>query len=100
MPAEDKVLCETPPPGKQPSRIARWKYDLVRSAILAVVPADEQGLEFSKLPELVEGQLSPNDLENLGSVAWYTTTVKLGLEVKNEIERVPGSIVQRLRRMN
>ena len=100
MPAEDKVLCETPTPGKQPTRIARWKYDLVRSAILAVVPADEQGVEFSKLPELVEGQLSPNDLENLGSISWYTTTVKLDLGVKGEIERVPGSIVQRLRRMN
>ncbi|MES0362043.1 MAG: hypothetical protein ABUK20_14065 [Anaerolineales bacterium] len=100
IPAEDKVLCETPIPGKQPTRIARWKYGLVCSAILAVVPADEQGLEFNKLPELVEGQLSPNDLENLGSVSWYTTTVKLDLEVKDEIERVPGSKVQRLRRMN
>ena len=100
MPAEDKVLCETPTPGKQPTRIARWKYDLVRSAILAAVPADEQGLEFNKLPELVEGQLSPNDLENLGSVSWYTTTIKLDLEVKGDIERIPGSNPQRLSRVN
>ena len=97
MPAEDKVLCETPTPGKQPTR---WKYDLVRSVILAVVPADEQGVEFSKPPELVEGQLSTNDLENLGSVSWYTTTIKLDLEVKGDIERIPGSNPQRLRRVN
>lgn len=95
---EDKVVCETPTPGKQPVRIARWKYDLVRSAILAVVPADECGVEFSRLPGLVEGQLSASDLEKLGSASWYTTTVKLDLEVKGEIERVPGSRPQRLRR--
>jgi hypothetical protein len=97
MSAEEKVLCETPTLGKQPTR---WKYDLVRSVILAVVPADEQGVEFSKPPELVEGQLSPNDLENLGSVSWYTTTIKLDLEVKGDIERIPGSNPQRLRRVN
>lgn len=100
MPNQDRVLCETPTLGKQPTRIARWKYDLVRSAILAVVPAGERGIEFSRLPELVEGQLSTSDLERLGSVSWYTTTVKLDLEVKGEIERVPGSRPQRLRRAN
>jgi len=74
--------------------------DLVHSAILAVVPADEHGVAFVQLPELVEGQLSPNDLENLGSVSWYTTTIKLDLEVKGDIERIPGSNTQRLRRVN
>ena len=100
MSIENKVLCETPTPGKQPTHIAKWKYDLVRTAILAAVPAEEGGVEFSRLPELVEGQLSPGDLERLGSVSWYTTTVKLDLEVKGEIERVPGSRPQRLRREN
>lgn len=96
---EDKVLCETPTPGKQPTRIDRWKYDLVRSAILDVVPTDDKGLEFNRLPELVERQLGSDDLRRLGSVSWYTTTVKLDMEVKGEIERVPGSTPQRLRRV-
>ena len=96
MSAEEKVLRETPTLGKQPTR---WKYDLVHSAILAVVPADEQGVAFAQLPELVEGQLSPIDLANLGSVSWYTTTVKLDLEVKGDIERIPGSNPQRLRKV-
>ena len=100
MSTEDKVLCQTPTPGKQPTRIARWKYNAVRSAILAVVPADETGVKFSQLPMLVEDQLSPGDLERLGSVSWYTITVKLDLEVKGEIERLPDSKPQRLRRMN
>jgi hypothetical protein len=95
----DKVLVQTPTPGKQPTRIDRWKYDLVQSAILAVVPSNEQGIEFRDLPALVEHQIAPGDLEKLGSVSWYTTSVKLDMEVKGQIERVPGSKPQRLRRI-
>ena len=93
----DKVLCQTPTPGKQPTRIERWKYDLVRSAILSVVPSSEQGVEFRLLPALVEQQIEPGNLSKLGSVSWYVTTVKLDLEVNGEIERVSGSKPQRLR---
>ncbi len=99
MADEPKVVCETPTPGKQPTRIPKWKYDLVRAAILKAVPADEQGVEFRRLADLVERSLDPADLEKLGSVSWHTTTVKLDLEVKGEIERVIGSTPQRLRRV-
>ena len=94
---EEKVKCETPTSGKKPTRIAKWKYDLVREAILAVVPSDDQGVEFSQLANLVAGQISEDDLKKLGSVSWHTTTVKLDMEVKGEIERIPGSKPQRLR---
>ena len=97
MPTEDKILCETPTPGKKPTRIDRWKYDLIRTAILAVVPSDKLGVEFRDLPNLVEQQIAPGELDKLGSLSWYTTTVKLDMEVKREIERVPGSKPQRLR---
>lgn len=96
---DDKVLCKTPTPGKKPTRIDRWKYARVRSAILAVVPSDDEGVEFNRLAELVERQIPAENLKKLGSVAWYTTTVKLDLEVKGEIERVPGTTPQRLRRV-
>jgi hypothetical protein len=97
MEKDEKVLVETPTPGKQPTRIDKLKYDLVRAAILAVVPADEHGVEFNALPQLVEEYLSPDELKNLGSVSWYTTTVKLDMEVKGEIERIPDSKPQRLK---
>ena len=97
MPNDDKVLCQTPTPGKQPTRIDRWKYDLVHSAILAVIPPGDRGVEFRELPARVEQHISPGELEKLGSVSWYTTSVKLDMEVKEEIERVPGSKPQRLR---
>jgi len=97
MSNQDKVLCQTPTPGKQPTRIDRWKYDLVHAAIQAVVPHNETGIEFRDLPTLVKQRLAPSDLEKLGSVSWYTTTFKLDMEVKGELERVPGSKPQRLR---
>jgi len=93
---EEKVLCQTPTPGKKPTRISKWKYDLVRSVILASIP--ETGIEFKRLPQLVERKLTSGEMESLGSVSWYTTTVKLDMEVKGEIERVPGSNPQLLRR--
>lgn len=96
---EDKVLCETPTPGKQPTRIAKWKYELVRSAILAEVPDDDKGVEFNRLAELVERRIPAEELKRLGSVSWYTTTVKLDMEVNGEIKRVAGVTPRRLRRI-
>jgi hypothetical protein len=99
MSSEDKVLCRTPTPGKSPTSILRWKYDLVREAILAVVPGKEPGIEFRKLADLVAARLTPDEQEKLGSVSWYTTTVKLDMEVNGELERLPGSGPQRLRKL-
>lgn len=95
---EAKVLCLTPTPGKQGTRIPAWKYEAVRAAIHRVVPQDEAGIEFRGLPGLVEAALSPDVKRRLGSVGWHTTTVKLHLEVLGEIERIPGSKPQRIRR--
>jgi hypothetical protein len=98
MKEEPKVLCKTPTPDKKGTRILKWKYDLIRSAILAFVPQDEVGIQFKDLPRLVNELLIDEDLERLGSLGWYTTTVKLDLEVRGDIERVPGVKPQRLRR--
>ena len=95
----EKVVCETPTPGKQPTRIDRWKYDLVRKAILRAVPKRGDGLKFRELSSLVKARLSAEDLKNLGSVSWYVTTVKLDLEVRNQIRRVDGVKPQRLLRV-
>lgn len=97
---EPKILCRTPTPGKKPTRIPRWKYELVHAAILDVVPAAGEGIEFKRLPHLVRKRLSEKERASLGSVSWHTTTVKLDMEVKGELERIPGSNPQRLRRTN
>jgi hypothetical protein len=93
---QEKVICNTPTPGKQPTRIDKWKYDVVAKAILNALPRKGKGLLFSELPDRVKARLTKNELQRLGSISWYTTTVKLDLEVKGKIERVEGENPQRL----
>lgn len=93
---EERVVCETPTPGKRPTRIPRWKYELVRRAILESVPVDDCGIAFKELPAAVSGRLAPEERERLGSVSWYTTVVKLDLEVRGDLRRLAGSRPQRL----
>lgn len=87
----DKVVCKTPSPGKMPTRIDKWKYDVVRRAILNILKSQPDGVVFAELPGLVNQNLSEYEKQNLGSVNWYTTTVKLDLEVRGEIRRVEKS---------
>jgi hypothetical protein len=94
---KSKVLCETPTPGKKGTRIHEWKYEAVRKALRKVIPRKAPGVLFEDLPELVDQALPAEARQKLGSVPWYTTTVKLHLEVIGEIERIPGSSPQRVR---
>jgi len=98
MKSDDKIVCATPTPGKKAKRIDRWKYEAVRKAILAALPRGGEGMLFEDLPDQVERRLSADERAWLGVVKWYTATVKLALEVRGEIVRVPGSKPQRLRR--
>jgi hypothetical protein len=93
---EDKVVCATPTPGKQTTRIDRWKYQAVRRAILDTLDGSANGILFKDLSAEVAARLSSKEKASLGSVGWYTTTVKLDMEVKGEISRVPGESPQRL----
>ncbi len=92
----ERIEALHPDPAKASVRILRWKYDAVRKAILEVVPRQEPGLPFKELPGRVRSALSQKDLSNLGSVSWYTTTVKLDLEARRELARVEGARPQRL----
>jgi hypothetical protein len=69
MPApEEKILCLTPTPDKQGTRIARWKYETLRRAIRKAVPKNKTGVEFVKLPELTRAFLSAEELKKIGSL--------------------------------
>jgi hypothetical protein len=85
-------------PGKSTS-IPQEKYDLVSTAILAVVPKDADGIPFTRLARLVKDRLNATEQRAIGSVDWYVTAVKLDLEARKRIERVPGSTPQHLRRV-
>jgi hypothetical protein len=92
----ERVSCRTPTPGKQPTSIPRWKFDLLRKHLLALVPTDPSGILTRQLPALIKTRLSTRELEALGSVNWHVTTVKLELEVRGELERIEGLSHQRL----
>jgi hypothetical protein len=87
------VLAHTPTPGRRGVRVDRAKYEIIRDAIVSVLSARRE-VAFRDLPEAVGERLrQPFD----GSIPWYTTTVKLDMEVRSVIERIPGSKPQRLR---
>ncbi len=89
--AEERILT-LHPEGKQGVNISKAKYDAISNAILEVLK--ERGeVSFQDLPEAVSAQLGAFD----GSVSWYVTTVKLDLEARGLIERVPKVTPQRLR---
>jgi hypothetical protein len=81
------------PAGKQGVNISKEKYDTIREAILAVLATHEE-MFFQELPQAVERHLT-DDFD--GSIPWYVTTVKLDLEARGLIVRVPKASPQRLR---
>ena len=90
---ETRILTKHPEKGKQGVNISRAKYDIVRAAIEGLLR--EQGeMTFEALGHAVERKLA-GKFE--GSISWYYTTVKLDLEARRAIQRVPGSSPQRIR---
>jgi hypothetical protein len=89
---EEKILT-LHPEGKAGVNISKAKYDQIRKAILGAIRAHRE-ISFKELPGEVESRLA-GGFE--GSIGWYVTTVKLDLEARGEIERVPGKSPQRLR---
>ena len=88
----EKILA-LHPEGKQGVNIDKQKYEQMKSAILESIRAAGT-LPFKELSASAEERL-PADWE--GSVGWYTTTVKLDLETRGLIERIPGQSPQMLR---
>lgn len=90
---EEKVACRTPTEGRDgATNIPKWKFDAVRAAILAVL--NEGNIRFAELRPAVKQKMSDEDLSNLGSLGWHVTSVKLEMEVRGELSRVPGSSPQ------
>jgi hypothetical protein len=75
------------PEKKQGVNISREKYEIICEAILTVLRAQKE-ITFMNLSRAVEKEVKGN-FE--GSVTWYVTTVKLDLEARGLVKRVPGS---------
>lgn len=79
------------------TRIDAAKYDLMRDALLAVIPRSTDGVAFGDLPDLVTAYFKRHRHAWSGSIKWYVTTVKLDLEAHGLIRRIDGVSPQRLR---
>ncbi len=81
------------PEKKQGVNISREKYEIIRDAILSALQKQNE-ISFMNLSRAVEKQVN-GSFE--GSVTWYVTTVKLDLEARGVIKRVPNSRPQLVR---
>lgn len=72
---------------------------MVKAALISVIPVVVEGIPYSELVDLVESKLTQDELDYLGSVSWYMVTVKLDLEARNILQRVPNQKPQKARRI-
>ena len=83
-----KDMVKTLHPGKkQGVNISREKYDTIRKAIMSELRANKE-MTFMKLSRAVEKTVRG---KFDGSVMGCVTTVKLDLEARGEVKRVPNS---------
>ncbi|HKJ39836.1 MAG TPA: hypothetical protein VJ972_13745 [Anaerolineales bacterium] len=75
------------PEKKQGVNISKEKYEIIRKAILSTLRQHKE-MPFMKLSRAVEKELHG---KFDGSVNWYVTTVKLDLEARGSVMRVPNS---------
>jgi hypothetical protein len=75
------------PAKKQGVNISKEKYEVIHRAIISALSQNGE-MPFMKLARAVEKELQG---KFDGSVTWYVTTVKLDMEARGEIWRVPHS---------
>ena len=93
-----RVVARNPVKGKQSKRIDAQRYDAMRRALLMAIPRTRLGVRFMDLFDTILRHLPRAGLPGTGTLSWTLTTVKLDLEARGLIERIPNSVPQRLRR--
>ena len=80
------------PQGKQGVNISKDKYDMMKQGIIDALKEHGE-MTFYHLNDAVSEKLA-GKFE--GSIGWYYTTVKLDLEARKVIQRIPRSKPQRI----
>ncbi|WKZ64085.1 MAG: hypothetical protein QY315_04655 [Saprospiraceae bacterium] len=81
------------PSGKQGVNILLRRYEVIKDFILSKV-IEHSEISFDELTDLAVKELSESFD---GKVVWYMVTVKLDLEARKLIERVPKTSPHKLR---
>jgi len=92
MSKEERILT-LHPQGKKGVNIVKRKYELIKDFILATI--QEHGeITYERISDLAIEQLSPTFD---GKVVWYVVSVKLDLEARGVIERIPKTSPHQVR---
>jgi hypothetical protein len=94
-----RIQLRHPDRAKAGPQIELWKYESVKRAILHAVPRKAPGLPFACLAAGVARELTRAERLKMGSIGWYTVSVKLDLGACGFLRRVPGVVPQRLIRI-
>lgn len=81
------------PQGKNGVNIQKRRYDIIKDFILEAIENHGE-ISFDELTDLAVDELSSSFD---GKVVWYMVTVKLDLEARGIIERIPKTSPHKLR---
>lgn len=90
--SEEKIMT-LHPQGKKGTNILKRRYDVIKDFIINTIQEKKQ-ISFESLSDLAVKELSESFD---GKVLWYMVTVKLDLEARQIIERVPKTSPHELR---
>lgn len=93
MKKEEEKIVTLHPQGKAGVNILKRRYDVIRDFIIKTIEK-EQDISFEELTDRAIDELTETFD---GKVIWYMVTVKLDLEARNVIERIPKTSPHRLR---
>ncbi len=82
---EEKIMT-LHPEGKSGVNISKAKYDQVRKVVLEVIES-QQPITFTDMFNICNDILKEQNFD--GKPGWYVTTVKLDLEARALIKRIP-----------
>ena len=90
--SEERILTKHPK-GKDGVNILKRRYDTIKEFIIETIKEYDE-ICYDKLSDLAVEKLSDSFD---GKVVWYIVTVKLDLEARNIIERIPKTSPHKLR---
>ncbi len=95
MASSEKILTKHPE-GKNGTNISRAKYNQIKDYLLDVLSKHES-ITYQEL-----NNMAVHDLKDSfqGKIPWYVVTVKLDLEARGIIERIPKTSPHKIRLKN
>ena len=93
MAIDEEKFLTLHPQGKKGVNILKRRYDLIRKYILKIIEKEGE-ITYQDLSDKVEADLATTFD---GKVVWYVVSVKLDLEARQIIERIPKTSPHKLR---